>query len=172
MRNCDIADVDGDGDLDVLMTRTGGVEILSNEGGSENGWLEVQLAAEFSHEKQSAQTRRVNHYAVGSTLEMRAGGHYQAQVVDRQVSHFGLGDRQRADVVRVVWTNGFPQNIMRPDARQQVCEVESPKGSCPFVYTWNGERFVFCTDVCWARRRSACGTRAAKKCRAGPTSMC
>jgi hypothetical protein len=39
---------------------------------------------------------------------------------------------------------------MRPEQRQNVCQVETPKGSCPFLYTWNGERFVFATDLCWA----------------------
>ncbi len=147
---CVPGDLDADGDVDLLVAGRSGVRLWSNAGGNANGWLEITLASMVYHEKENTQTRRVNHYGVGSGLELKSGARYQAQSVRGQVTHFGLGGMPRADVVRVNFTNGFPQNIMQPEQRQHVFEVETPKGSCPFLYTWNGERFVFVTDLCWA----------------------
>jgi hypothetical protein len=147
---CETGDLDGDGDVDLLLAGESGLRLCSNDGGNANGWLNVTLAAMFSLQKTGTQTRRTNHFGIGSGLELKAGPHYQAQVVRGQTTHFGLGKLERADVARITWTNGFPQNIMQPQQRQNVCEVETPKGSCPFLYTWNGERFVFATDLCWA----------------------
>ncbi|MFG0334929.1 MAG: CRTAC1 family protein, partial [Maioricimonas sp. JB049] len=156
---CDFGDFDGDGDLDIVAAAAEGLVLLSNEGGNENGWLSVSLAAQYVAGGESTQTRRVNHYGYGCTLELRAGELYQRQPVQRQRTHFGLGGREQADVVRIMWTNGVPQNIMQPASRQLVCEEETPKGSCPFLYTWDGEQFTFVTDLCWAAPLGLVDTR-------------
>jgi hypothetical protein len=70
------------------------------------------------------------------------------------VTHFGLGQRLKADVLRIVWTNGVPQNVFYPASDQDLVEEQILKGSCPFLYAWNGERYEFVTDVMW---RSALG---------------
>ncbi|MEW4526818.1 FG-GAP-like repeat-containing protein [Maioricimonas sp. JC845] len=147
---CDYGDIDNDGDLDLIAAGADGLQLLSNEGGNANGWLGVTLASQYVAGGESTQTRRVNHYGYGCTLELKAGELYQRRPVHRQQTHFGLGGRSQADVVRIMWTNGVPQNILQPDSRQLVCEEETPKGSCPFLYTWNGERYTFVTDLCWA----------------------
>jgi hypothetical protein len=70
------------------------------------------------------------------------------------VTHFGLGQRLTADALRIVWTNGIPQNVFYPASDQNLVEEQILKGSCPFLYAWNGERYEFVTDVMW---RSALG---------------
>ncbi|MFQ5731142.1 MAG: hypothetical protein ACE5KM_04205, partial [Planctomycetaceae bacterium] len=53
--------------------------------------------------------------------------------------------------VRVLWTNGIPQNVRQPVARQTVCSRQKLlKGSCPYLYVWNGKRYEFLTDCLWA----------------------
>ena len=34
-----------------------------------------------------------------------------------------------------------------PGSDEDVLEMENLKGSCPFLYTWDGERFRFVTDA-------------------------
>jgi hypothetical protein len=57
-------------------------------------------------------------------------------------------------VVRVEWPNGVPQTVFFPGTDQDVVESEVLKGSCAFLYAWDGTRFRFVTDVMW---RSALG---------------
>src|SRR5690606_945803 len=67
-----------------------------------------------------------------------------------QVTRFGLGKLAGADVLRVVWTNGIPRNLVSPKADEFICEEQKLEGSCPYLYTWDGEQFVFHTDLLWA----------------------
>jgi len=57
-------------------------------------------------------------------------------------------------VLRVEWPNGVPQTVFFPGTDRDVVEAELLKGSCAFLYTWDGTRFRFVTDVMW---RSALG---------------
>jgi hypothetical protein len=41
-----------------------------------------------------------------------------------------------------------------PNSDQALIEAQTLKGSCPFLYTWNGEKYVFAKDILW---RSALG---------------
>ena len=62
---------------------------------------------------------------------------------------FGIGNRSIADVIRITWTNGVPQNIFLPAADQALIEAQTLKGSCPFLYTWDGVKFEFVKDILW-----------------------
>ncbi|HSG70122.1 MAG TPA: hypothetical protein VLA12_06885 [Planctomycetaceae bacterium] len=64
--------------------------------------------------------------------------------------HFGLGERTQADVLRVLWTNGIPHNVIEPKPDRTIFEQQELGGSCPYLYTWDGEKFVFYTDCLWA----------------------
>ena len=65
------------------------------------------------------------------------------------MTHVGLGSARKPDVLRVVWTNGVPQNALAPPARTLVREVQQLKGSCPFLYAFDGRSrtWSFVTDV-------------------------
>ena len=71
------------------------------------------------------------------------------------VVHFGLGTSHDADVIRIVWPNGILQSEFdKPadhDRRQQRL-----KGSCPWVFAWDGREMPFVTDLLW---RSPLGLR-------------
>ena len=85
---------------------------------------------------------------------MRSGDLYQTKVVTSPNIHFGLGHRKETDIIRITWTNGVPQNIFQPNVDQAVVEAQTLKGSCPFLYAWNGSEYDFVTDITW---RSALG---------------
>ncbi|MDH3746510.1 MAG: CRTAC1 family protein, partial [Acidobacteriota bacterium] len=137
------ADLDGDGDLDLVAGGANGLTRLINEGGNQNGWLSVRLRGLATGSSKN------NSFGLGSTLEVRAADAYQFREATGDVTHFGLGEVETADFLRVVWTNGVPQNRLSPNARQRVVEEQLLKGSCPFLYTWTGERFEFATDLLW-----------------------
>ena len=139
-----VGDYDNDGDLDLFFINTEGqLRALQNDGGNQNNWIQVRL------EGITAGNNKVNRDGIGSKLEVKVGDLYQLQYVTEQVSHFGLGAFDAADVVRVVWTNGVPQNVVKPQARQRILEKQVLKGSCPFLYVYDGEHYQFVTDLLW-----------------------
>jgi len=125
----DFGDVDGDGDLDLMLASATGVSLLENEGGNANGWLDVSLSARPVNGGGPSQGGRVNHAGLGSLLELKAGPVSQAAVVRRPVTHFGLGPAGKPDVLRVLWTTGIPQNVLEPKPKSSVCEKRGLKGS-------------------------------------------
>ena len=139
-----VGDYDNDGDLDLFFINTDGqLRALQNDGGNQNNWIQVRL------EGITAGNNKVNRDGIGSKLEVKVGDLYQLQYVTQQVSHFGLGTFEAADVVRVVWTNGVPQNVVTPQAKQRILEKQVLKGSCPFLYVYDGEHYQFVTDLLW-----------------------
>jgi hypothetical protein len=137
------ADLDGDGDLDLLVSGEQGLHRLDNKGGNKNHWLSVRLRGLDTGNSKN------NVLGYGSVVEVRSGGAYQFREAYGDVVHFGLGALPQADLMRVVWTNGVPQNRMDPQSDQWIVEEQLLKGSCPFLYAWDGERFSFVTDLLW-----------------------
>jgi tetratricopeptide (TPR) repeat protein len=137
------ADLDGDGDLDLVAAGRAGLHRLDNDGGNKNHWLTVRLKAITQGNSKN------NLDGLGSVLEVRSGSAYQFQEVHGQTTHLGLGRRAQPDLLRVVWTNGVPQNRIQPKGDQRIVEEQVLKGSCPFLYAWNGQGFAFVTDLLW-----------------------
>ncbi len=139
-----VGDYDNDGDLDLFFINgEGELRALQNNGGNQNNWIQMRL------EGITTGNNKVNRDGIGSKLEVKVGDLYQLQYVSEQISHFGLGAFDKADVVRVVWTNGVPQNVIEPQAKQRILEKQILKGSCPFLYVYNGEKYEFVTDLLW-----------------------
>ncbi len=136
-------DVDGDGDLDLVLSEGGKGRVVTNGGGNANGWLVVVL------EGLPLGSGKVNREGLGSTVEVKAGDLYVSQTVGPLPTHIGLGPRGKADVVRTLFTNGIPQNTFDAKARTTVKEVQLLKGSCPFVYAFDGatSRWSFVSDA-------------------------
>lgn len=148
-RQIALFDYNDDGDLDIAIAgANGGVFLLRNDGGNINHFVNMKLVG------LRAGSAKNNHFGIGAKVEMRSGDLYQSMVVTEPGVHFGLGNRTKADVIRITWTNGVPQNIFMPGADQAIIEAQTLKGSCPFLYTWNGTEYVFAKDIIW---RSALG---------------
>ncbi len=139
-----IADVNGDGDEDVVVRTARGLRWLRNDGGNRAGALRVRLAARVS-----------NRSGVGSRVEMRAGtllGRRETYAVTPAPAPldliFGLGRRTLVDAVRVLWPAGIVQAELQPPATRPlvIAELDRKPSSCPYLFTWNGTRFQFLTD--------------------------
>ena len=72
---------------------------------------------------------------------------YQSQYMNSSIAHFGLGDKKIVDVMRVTWSNGVPQNNLKLKRNQTILEKQILKGSCPYLFVWNGDSYQFATDV-------------------------
>jgi hypothetical protein len=137
-------DWDGDGDLDVLaLTDTGDLRRWDNDGGERNQWLRLRLRGLADNNSKN------NTAGLFARIETRSGGDFQLVLGNGAVNHLGLGSRREADVVRVVWTNGLGQTWSRVASNQTLVEEQVLKGSCPFLYAWDGAEFRFVTDLMW-----------------------
>ncbi|MEM9407771.1 MAG: FG-GAP-like repeat-containing protein [Acidobacteriota bacterium] len=137
------ADRDGDGDLDLVAVGSEGLGWLENQGG--NSYRMISLRLQGLTEGNS----KNNIFGRGTSIETQIGSSYQYREARRPVTHIGIGPNRRADVVRTVWANGVPQNRFEAETPQLIVEEQVLKGSCPFLYTWNGESVEFVTDLLW-----------------------
>lgn len=150
IHTCEVADFDSDGDEDVLAVTDQRAIWIRNDGGNKNNWIDLSIRADKDRKPQR-DSERVNAHGVGSLVELRTqeqGRH--VRVVEGQSTHFGLGSAKQVDAARIIWTNGVPQNILHPKAGQPIAAQQTLKGSCPYLYTWDGEKWVFFTDCLWA----------------------
>ena len=114
------ADLDGDGRLDLVVTQIGGPAlVLRNDRGTGHHWVRVRLEG----------GGKVNRNAIGSWVEVTAQGVTQRQQVMPTRSYlsqvertltFGLGDAQRIDRLRVLWTDGSMQQIAVPEVDREL----------------------------------------------------
>ena len=82
-------------------------------------------------------------------VEVKAGASYQKKLYRGVPLVFDLGGRNEADTVRITWPNGLIQNEVRQAANHTYAYKEAQRlsGSCPMIWTWDGNEFRFITDV-------------------------
>jgi len=149
----DAADLNGDGKLDLLGLSQDGQAIQALNRGTKNyHWQVVRPRA-----AQAFGDQRINPFGVGGEVEVRSGFLVQKQPITGPRLHFGLGEHSAADVVRVIWPNGAVRAEFDVKADQQVVTEQRLKGSCPFLFAYNGKEMAFVKDaVPWG---SAIGLR-------------
>ena len=162
-RGVALADLDADGAIDLVTSGPAGVVVWRNTASGGAGGASQRVAIEG---------RASNRLGVGAKVQMRAGslaGRIETSASTPAVAPadiiFGLGRRTAVDTVRVLWPSGTlqaesPQAELsgvatqpgaglaagRSPARFLVQELDRKPSSCPFLFTWNGERFEFITD--------------------------
>ncbi len=91
--------------------------------------------------------QRVNSFGIGGEMEIRSGLLAQKQLITSPQVHFGLGESESADVLRVVWGNGYVQAEFDLKADQTIAAEQRLKGSCPHLFAWNGSEFKLVKDA-------------------------
>jgi len=144
-------DVDGDGRLELVGRADDGARVVRVKGPKSYHWQAIRPRATSATGDQ-----RINSYGIGGEVEIRAGLHAQKQVIASPVVHFGLGESTGAEVARITWPNGFLQSEFNLVADAPISATQRLKGSCPWLFAWNGADMRFVTDFLW---RSPLGLR-------------
>jgi len=149
----DVADVNADGHLVLLGLSADGQPQQAIAQGTKNyHWQIIRPRA-----KVATGDQRINSFGIGGEIEIRSALLTQKQPIDSPQLHFGLGQHSGTDVARIVWPNGSVRAEFALKADQQVLTEQRLKGSCPFLFAWNGKEFDFVKDaVPWG---SAIGLR-------------
>jgi len=104
------ADIDLDGDLDVVLTQVGGPPLLlRNDQATGHHWLRLRLVG-----------TRSNRDALGTIVQLTVGGITQTRTLTPTHSYlsqselpltFGLGDVERVDALEIRWPSGAVQKV-------------------------------------------------------------
>jgi hypothetical protein len=124
-RGSAFADIDSDGDLDVVLTQAGGPPLLlRNDQNLRHHWLRLKLVGAKS-----------NRDAIGAWIKVRVGGQTLARQVMPTRSYLsqselpvtiGLGLAPRPDEVEIKWPSGTVQKVDDIQAGQLTTVVEKP----------------------------------------------
>ena len=143
-----IADIEGKGAADLVVTQLGGRPILlRNEGATQHNWMRLDLKA-----------LNDNKNGIGTKVELYAGTLYQKWEVQGASGYLGqnansivagLGSEKTAEVVRLLWPTGVPQDEINLEARkvQSIGELDRRGSSCPVLFSWNGKEYEFIADM-------------------------
>ena len=147
-RSVAVADVDGNGGSDLLVTQAGGEPLLlRDEGANQHNWMRIDLKG-----------LNDNKNAVGTKVEMYAGPLYQKWEVAGASGYLGqnapsilagLGAENSAEVVRLLWPTGVPQDEISLTAKKEhsIGELDRRGSSCPVLFSWNGHEYEFIADM-------------------------
>jgi Tfp pilus assembly protein PilF len=138
----EIADLDGDGRLDLIGTADGQVMTFINKGTKDYNWQTVRPRA-----AKTTGDQRVNSFGIGGEFELRSGLLLQKRLITEPIVHFGLGEYPNADVLRVVWQNGSVQAEFDLKPNQTIAAEQRLKGSCPHLFAYDGESFKLVKDA-------------------------
>jgi Tfp pilus assembly protein PilF len=143
-----VADIDGNGDADLVVTQLGGAPlVLRNEGGNQHNWMSIDLKA-----------LNDNKNGIGTKVELYAGMLYQKWEVVGASGYLGqnatpilagLGSERSAEVVRLLWPTGVPQDEINLAAKKvhSITELDRRGSSCPILFSWNGREYEFIADM-------------------------
>ena len=134
------ADIDHTGAADLIITQNDGTAVLlTNRGGNRNHVLHIALRGLAD-----------NKSAIGTKVEVFANGLWQKWEDDGQPEILaGLGSADKADLIRLLWPTGVPQDEIDVAASDDkpITEIDRRGSSCPTLFAWNGSRYTFISDV-------------------------
>lgn len=146
LRVCAVMDLDGDGRLDLLGLSAEGELVQARNTGTKN--YHWQVLRPIANPNASGDDRN-NSFGVGGEIEIRSGLLVQKQRITGPLVHFGLGEQDSVNVLRIVWPNGSPQWEFELPADPLLLAAQRLGGSCPFLFTYDGTEMRFAGDFMW-----------------------
>jgi len=123
-RGATYADIDADGDLDVLITTSGRKpRLLRNDQRLGNAWLRVELRGTTDNKQGVGVTVTLSHENGVQRRVMMPSKSYLSQT--EMVLTFGLGKGVETVRLEVLWPNGQKQVINSPELNQQIVVEQS-----------------------------------------------
>jgi tetratricopeptide (TPR) repeat protein len=149
-----LADVVGDALPDLVLVRQGQPPEISRNLGNGHHWLALDLGGRW---KVKPGAMRTNPHGLGARVQIQGQGlHVPYEVTTTEASSaqsvgpivLGLGTSRAIPLVRVRWPDGVMQCELNQavDTRLALSELNRKTGSCPVLFTWNGERYVCVAD--------------------------
>jgi hypothetical protein len=128
-RGSAVADIDDDGDLDLLVLNLNGApRLYRNEGGNQGHWLMIRTIGVSSNRDGIGARIRVTAGGRTQTRDIRSSSGYLSQSDPR--AHFGLGPAAVAEKVEIRWPSGLTQTLTDVKANQ-VLVVTEPDRTLP-----------------------------------------
>jgi hypothetical protein len=125
-RGAAYADIDNDGDLDLLMTTNSGPALLfRNDGGNHNHAVRVKLRGTSSNRNGIGAVVRIESAGEKQWQMLRSGSSYLSQ--SELVLTFGLRDKTKVTLARIEWPSGKTDQLTNVAADQTIT-VEEGKG--------------------------------------------
>jgi cytochrome c-type biogenesis protein CcmH/NrfG len=138
-----LADLNQNGRLDGIgLTGSRTAVQFTNRGAKNYNWQVIRTRAATANGDQ-----RINPFGIGGEIEIRSGLLTQKQMISSPLLHFGLGDHTGVEFARIVWPNGLIQTEFNLKSDQSVLAQQRLKGSCPFLFAWDGHAMRFLKDV-------------------------
>jgi tetratricopeptide (TPR) repeat protein len=141
-------DVDGDGAADLIVTQPNGDPLLlRNEGGNRNHSLLISMKGVADNKSGIGAKVEVFADGVWQKFEMAGASGYLSQGAQQLLA--GIGTAEHADMVRILWPTGVPQDETEVGTKNTlaVTELDRRGSSCPTLFAWNGTKYEFISDV-------------------------
>ena len=133
------ADIDRDGDSDIILSTHSGLKYLRNDGGNKNLQLKIRLFG-----------NRSNASGLGIQIEGVTGGLRFKRTAHTLPVEIGVGSNSMLNSLTARWFDLSLNNIdveVKPEKIVTLTELILPTGSCPYLYCWDGKQFRFVTDL-------------------------
>ena len=133
------ADIDRDGDSDLLLAHVTGLKYLRNDGGNANRQLKIRLYG-----------NRSNASGIGIQVETVTTGLRLKRTVQSLPIEIGIGKNKLLHSLNARWFDLSLFNLdvkVKPSETLTLTELILPTGSCPYLYAWDGEKHRFVTDL-------------------------
>ncbi|HXI03811.1 MAG TPA: FG-GAP-like repeat-containing protein [Candidatus Saccharimonadales bacterium] len=146
-RGLALADLDDDGDLDLIISNNDAAPtLLRNDGGNTNHWVRVAARGLNSNRMGIGTKVEVKSGLLWEKTEIASGSGYLSSSSPRPL--FGLGKLDRVDAIRLLWPGGVLQDELRlaADTTHPIEELDRKGTSCPILYAWDGARVAFVSD--------------------------